>query len=250
MRMAGNASDGFWKSPPERLWLADGGVHLWRIDLGRSLPPDYGKGVSLGELERARRFRFDLDRHQYLLSAYALREILSRYVGIAQGDIPIRSTEKGKPYLRVEDVGQSIFFSLSHAANRAMVAVARARVGVDVEEAVDDYPHMDVAEAYFAEGEAEALRGKKDPGERGKLFFSYWTRKEALLKATGEGLYRDLREIDLSRAGSTKEAPIGYGGGDWAIVELEPDGKLFCSLAVEGSVRNIERYEWGPRNKG
>jgi len=239
--MTGNRPEGVWGCPPKEPRIAEGEVHLWRIDLGRGLPDGHEAVLSPDEVARAERFRFERDRHQYLLSSYTLREILSRYLGVPAGEVPIATTAKGKPYLR-EGAGRGIHFSLSHTHGVAMAAVARERVGVDIEEMAEDYPHMEVAENFFAREEVEALQAEADPQKRARLFFSYWTRKEALLKATGEGLYEDLRSIDLSGMGAT----VDYRGSEWTVVELEPDGKLFCCFVLEGSLTHMERYQWEP----
>jgi 4'-phosphopantetheinyl transferase len=241
-----SAPDGGWVLPPAELRIDEGGVQLWRINLNRELPERVEAVLPLDEVARSKGFRFERDRHRYLLSNFALREILSRYLGMPSGDIPILDLARGKPYLSEGEVGQKISFSLSHTANTAMVAVARGRVGVDVEEAVYDYPHMEVAERFFAKGEVEALRGEKDGLKRMELFFNYWTRKEALLKATGEGLYEGLKSIDLSGMGTT----VDYGGSRWTVAELEPDGKLFCCVVLEGSLTHMERYQWEPLKQG
>lgn len=157
--------------------------------------------------------------------------------------IPIRASALGKPYLREHDVGQRIFFNLSHTKERAVVAVARARVGVDVEEEVEDYPYMEVADRYFADGEAGALKRESDTARRADLFFRYWTRKEALLKASGEGMHGELKEADLSSPGPG----VRYKGAEWTAVELEPEGKFYCCLVVEGRVSRVELYGWEPR---
>jgi 4'-phosphopantetheinyl transferase len=234
--------EGSWVPPPEVLRLADGEVHLWRIDLGIKLPEWLDSVVSPDELDRAERFRFEEDRQRYLLSSYAVREVLSRYLSVAPGDVRMAITAKGKPYLK----GEGLNFSLSHAKRVAAVAVARARVGVDVEDMVIDYPHMEVAERFFVKGEVEALKAEGDPLKRVALFFSYWTRKEALLKASGEGLYEDLKDTDFSKPGSTAGFRIDHGGSRWTVAELEPAQGVFCSVALEGDLRSIERYAWEP----
>lgn len=237
----GGLAAGGWVAPPRELSLGNGEVHLWWVDLGRELPPSAEEALSPDEVARAARFRFERDRHQFLLSGYALRDVLSRYLGEPARAIELWVSAKGKPSLKGRH-GQELHFSLSHAALTAVVAVSRARVGVDVERLVEDYPHMDVADGFFARGEAERLRAEKDAPARAALFFSYWTRKEALLKASGEGLYGGLDGIDLSAAGSE----VTYRGKKYSVAELEPEGRSLCSLAVEGPLGRVERYRWEP----
>lgn len=231
-----------WTRPPSSLSLAEGDVHLWRVDLSTELPANLESAVSPDELERAGRFRFEEDRHRHLLSSYAVREVLSRYLGVAPGDVPIAIAARGKPYLK----GKGIHFSVSHSRGVAVVAVAGARVGVDVEEMDMAFPHMEVADRFFSEGEAEAIRSEVDHQRRAALFFSYWTRKEALLKASGGGLYEDPRLFDLSRSRPGEVSRADFKGGKWTIAELEPAKGVFCSLVLEGELRRIQRYLWEP----
>jgi len=238
--------EGSWAHPPDVLRLKVGEVHLWRADLSARLPAGFESVVSPDELERAGRFRFKEDGQRHLLSSYAVREVLSRYLSVAPGDVRMAITAKGKPYLK----GGGPHFSLSHAKRVAIVAVARARVGADVEEMVMDYPHMEVAERFFVKGELEALKAEADPMKRVALFFSFWTRKEALLKASGEGLYEDLKDTDFSKAVSAAGFQMDHGGSRWTVAELEPAQGVFCSVALEGDLRSIERYVWEPPANG
>jgi 4'-phosphopantetheinyl transferase len=210
--------------------------------LGMGLPVGFESVVSPDELERAGRFSFEDDRHRHLLSSYATREVLSRYLRVSPGGIPIAITAKGKPHLK----GEGIRFSVSHSRSVAVVAVARARVGVDVEEMDTGFPHAEVAERFFSEEEAHAVRAEADPQRRAALFFSYWTRKEALLKASGEGLHADLKCVDFSAAQKGEGSWMDHGGARWAVAELGPERGVFCSLALEGELRRVERYVWEP----
>lgn len=237
-----SAAEGLWTRPPEAPRLADGEVHLWRVDLGTGLPAGFESVVSPDELERAGRFSSEDDKHRHLLSSYATRDVLSRYLRVSPGGIPIAITPKGKPHLK----GEEIRFSVSHSRSVAVVAVAGARVGVDVEELDMGFPHMEVAERYFSDGEVCKLRAEADRRRRAELFFSYWTRKEAVLKASGEGLYADPGGIDFSGAQPGEGSWIDHGGARWAVVEIACAQGVFCSLALEGELRRVERYIWEP----
>jgi 4'-phosphopantetheinyl transferase len=211
-------------------------------DLGRGLHPGFESSISPDEAERAERFRFEADRRRHIISGYAVREVLSRYLKVAPRDVPIATAVKGKPCLK----GGGTYFSVSHTKAVAVVAVALARVGVDVEEMDAGFPHAEVAERFFSEGEAHAVRAEADPQRRAAIFFSYWTRKEALLKASGEGLHADPKCVDFSVTQKGEGSWMDHGGVRWAVAELEPERGVFCSLALEGGLRRVERYAWEP----
>jgi 4'-phosphopantetheinyl transferase len=152
----------------------------------------------LGEEERARaaRFAFEEDRQSYVSAHALLRAELSRRASRAPQEWRFAATKLGKPYLL--DPPRDLRFSLSHA--RGMVAVAIAEgveVGVDVESAERRAESMKLAERFFAPEEIALLRNVEGDRRR-DLFFAIWTLKEAVVKATGQGLSRALDSFKVS----------------------------------------------------
>lgn len=231
-----------WMAPPIDPRVEDGAVHLWRCSLRRAMPKDLEAVLAWDELARAGRFKLERDRKSFLLSAYAVRRILSIYLGVPGGLVPIAVSAKGKPYLKGDIGGEALHFNLSHHSGVVMVAVAKARVGVDVEGVDEVFPCDEVGRGFFAPGEAGSIQ--REPGGRHKarLFFGYWTKKEALLKAAGEGLYEDLSRVDFSGGGEA----VDYGGSRWTVVEMELEGRVLCSLALEWELKKVQRFVWEP----
>jgi 4'-phosphopantetheinyl transferase len=152
----------------------------------------------LDDAERARaaRFRFPEDRDAYVAAHALLRAELSRRADRAPADWRFLATAQGKPYLA--DPPRDLRFSLTHA--RGMVAVAIAEgidVGVDVEAADRRVENMKLAERFFAPQEAALLRALEGDARR-EAFCALWTLKEAVVKATGDGLSRGLRGFALA----------------------------------------------------
>ena len=166
------------------------GVELYRIPLLDR--PEFASFLSEEERARMARFRFSEDRRRYLAAHGALREILARHTGIDPGALRFSEGEHGKPAL----IGSDIKFNLSHSGEMALIAIGVARdreVGVDIEKIRADIDVLAIAQRFFTAEEAARLESLEQ-SERTKLFFTLWTRKEALSKARGIPLAEGLAD--------------------------------------------------------
>jgi 4'-phosphopantetheinyl transferase len=166
-------------------------VHLWGVDLDGSQRCLERCAGWLDEVERhraARLVREDI-RERYVLAHGCLRAVLSKYLGVSPGVIALDRSSTGKPSLTRDLRDRSaITFNLSHAHNRALIAVSKAQeVGVDLEFVRADIEVANLSERFFTHSEHAAIM--QTPEERrATRFFRYWVAKEALLKAQGIGL--------------------------------------------------------------
>jgi 4'-phosphopantetheinyl transferase len=175
-------------SPP----LVPGEVLVWRILLG----PEGGGPAEVGVLsdeERARadRFRRPRDRARSIVSRAALRELPSRYVGVAPAALRLTAGPHGKPVLASGSVTSSPGFNVAHSGRVILIAFAACGVGVDVERFRNGVEIEDLARRYFVPGEVAAVHATSGV-QRVETFFRIWTRKEAFLKAHGAGLSAPL----------------------------------------------------------
>ncbi len=149
------------------------------------------------ETERAAGYRFDDDRHRFALGAALARRAVAARLGVEAATVGLERTcdDCGRPHGRpvvVADVGRGPHVSISHAGGWVVVAVADAPVGVDVE-ATDRW-----GESTARLVDQVAAAGETIPtDDGGAAFFSAWTRKEAVLKATGDGLRIPMREVRI-----------------------------------------------------
>lgn len=199
-------------------------VHVWRIPLDGPCPDDLADVLPAEERERAARFRFDRDRRRFLVSHSALRDILARYTLLEPARLRFESGTHGKPFLAG---GGRIRFNLSHSGEMALCAVACGRdVGVDVEHLRTLPDFMAIATRFFLPEETLALRDLGD-AQLQRAFFRTWTRKEAWLKGTGEGI-----------AGLGQPCP-----DSWTITDLHLGPEYLGALAVEGPAE-INVRDW------
>jgi 4'-phosphopantetheinyl transferase len=174
-------------------------VHIWQATLDDRLADDSKHRLSADEISRADRFHFAKDRNHFIAARGLLRTLLSAYLGINSDELRFSYAEKGKPSLE-ETQHSAINFNLAHSHGMAIYAFAHNReVGVDLEYIREGLAGEKIAERFFSPREIETL--KSVPAERRKeAFFNCWTRKEAYIKARGEGLSMPLDEFDVSFA--------------------------------------------------
>ncbi|MBI3926716.1 MAG: 4'-phosphopantetheinyl transferase superfamily protein [Armatimonadetes bacterium] len=232
---------GGWQNTLVR--LPPGEVHVYTIPL-RPVPDDlepFLRVLDQEERRRAGRFLFDKDRHQLILSHHALRTILACYVGRLPEELQFDRAEHGKPSLR-QDSG--LRHNLSHSHRLAVLGICReAELGVDVEHVERPVEHLQLARRFFASAEAEGL-GKVAPERRNEVFFTIWTRKEAYIKAIGEGLTHPLDRFCVWRPQGPEPrltSPDGRAQG-YTLVDLEVPEGYRASLAVEGKGWSIRQY--------
>ena len=214
--------------------LHDDAVHVWRVELDRVEPAT----LSADERARAARFARDIDRARFVASRTALRRVLGDYLGYAAELVSFRYGARGKPSLDLEPA--PLDFNLSHSRGVALVAVARARaVGVDVERhrAVD--PDA-LAASCFSPAEQRALAAIA-PRDRLAAFFRGWTRKEALIKAHGDGLYLPLDRFTVS-LDDTVHVSIDTPG--FTIRSLSVGHDTSAALAIVGAPPSISWFDF------
>ena len=234
--------------PPASLELRQNELHVWRVSVDRS--PDeldrLATTLDEDELARAQRFRFEMDRRHFIARRGILREILAAYLNRRAAELRYRLGSHGKPLLE-EDSSPAVRFNLSHSADLALVAVARGcDVGVDVERVVPERADRKVARRFFAEGEIEALE-RLDDHDFVEAFFRCWTRKEAYIKARGEGLSFPLRQFEVS-LGSDEPARIVRVEGDdeearrWSMLAVHPGAGYAGAVVMEGSPAAVRSF--------
>jgi 4'-phosphopantetheinyl transferase len=185
---------------PSAAALGPATVHLWTawLTIDDERVAELWPLLSPDERERARRFVFPRDRRSFVAARGYLRHLLAAYVGDDPASLRFAYGDRGKPALDPRHHSRRLEFNLSHAGGLAAIAVSSGSpVGVDVEQirALDDLECL--ARQCFAPGErAELLQLASNAREQ--AFFNCWTRKEAYIKALGEGLSCPLESFEVS----------------------------------------------------
>ena len=198
--------------------------------------------LSDDEISRARRFVFDRDRKHYVVARANLRKMLAERLGLRPEAIEFDYGKYGKPVLAEKVSSRSLHFNASRSNDIAVYAFAEDReIGIDVE-AVRDLPDInDIADHCFSESENASYRSL-NYADRLKGFFNCWTRKEAFVKAIGEGLSHPLQNFDVSLAPGKPAQMLRVGnvaGGDcsWELHRFSPFPGYVGAVVVERLMR-------------
>jgi 4'-phosphopantetheinyl transferase len=231
------ASDQAWVRGPLSPRINANESHLWKIDLRCESTAEMNASLSRDEHDRAARFHFEKDRQRFRIAHASLRIILGRYLDLAPASLAFAQTEYGKPFL-INHEAAGVHFNLSHSKDLALVSVTREReVGVDIEFMRSNFATIDVAEHFFSVAEVYTLTGL-DPDHRTQGFFNCWTRKEAYIKARGEGLSLALDSFDVSLAPDVPVALLQtrFDPTDvsrWSLHEIFPAPDYAAAIAIE-----------------
>ncbi|SRR6266545_5155330 len=171
----------------------DGGIDVWWARPGDAAPSLVDL---LDDVERLRLARIvqDADRDRYLVAHALARLTVAAALAVDPGQVEfdracIRcGAAHGKP--RVRRPARPVQLSITHSGDRVAVAVTLAAVeaiGIDVEEVNPRLKHAELASVALSEPEQAWLRAQPEHARR-RGFVRYWTRKEAVVKATGHGL--------------------------------------------------------------
>jgi 4'-phosphopantetheinyl transferase len=236
--------------------LPENQVDIWRIDLVRQ--PDeiqhYRRVLSHDEIERADRFYFEKHRRRFIVARAAMRQVLGRYASIAPGKLAFSYGARGKPELAGGPLAggpkeRLIQFNLSHSEDLALLAVAQGLVlGVDVELVNPEFSTDEIAERFFSPGEVRCLQALP-AGARAEAFFSCWTRKEAYIKALGEGLHVPLDSFEVAFAPGIPAALLQVKVDPreverWRMYDIEVPAGFKAALVVEGRGHRVRHFLW------
>ncbi|MFS4457075.1 4'-phosphopantetheinyl transferase family protein [Maribacter sp. 2304DJ31-5] len=218
------------------------GLKLFKIELSdfedevdlliRFLQPD--------EVLRARRYHYKKDVDRFIICRSALKFLLAKQTGLMTEDIFIQNDGNKKPYLASDP---AMFFNLSHSGDRALIALGDRAMGVDVERIDSAYDYSQVLPQIFSETEIDELLKSKNPL---RIFYTFWTRKEAIVKATGKGIDDTFKEIP-SMDGLHSRKPSLLGAiHKLQVKSFDFDDQYMGALATtdhDVDLRNIPCYK-------
>jgi 4'-phosphopantetheinyl transferase len=208
-------------------------MHAALLDLPEEAVAALEQRLSEEERERAARFRFAADRLLFVASHALLHHVLDGALGHAAWRL--RAESGGRPLLELPAGAPALQVSLTHTRGLAAMALANGRrVGVDTEALARPEAVALLADRVLAPCEREALAALP-AADRPRAFTRYWTLKEALSKALGEGLARPFETLPFRLEPLSLLAPHGTHGR-WHMEELQPTAEHQIALAVSRGV--------------
>jgi 4'-phosphopantetheinyl transferase len=220
--------------------LPDPAIKIWlaRLDLEAEqvrqcallLPPD--------ELLRADGNRFERDRRRFIVARATLRKLLGGCLAVAPETITFAYARNGKPF--IADRTTELEFNVSHAHERALYAIAsRHALGVDIEYLNRDVNHDALAERFFT-GREHAQLQRIPEADRKRAFLICWTRKEAVIKATGDGLSLPLDQFEVTTDPDAAPQLLDFAGAapraaDWNLHAVDVGADYVATVATRRS---------------
>jgi 4'-phosphopantetheinyl transferase len=240
-----------WRSTLEQLVLTDTDVHVWQTTLDRPQPfiDRLLPTLSAEEQERANRFHFERDRRRFVVGRGVLRALIGRYLHLPAATVQFEYSEYGKPALASAMDEPDFQFNVSHSRALALFAFTRRRqIGVYVEFIRPLEDADDIAARFFSARESEVFR-QLPAQQKQAAFFDCWTRKEAFIKAVGEGLSHPLDQFDVAFAPGRPARLLHVAGGEnkadrWRLRALYPAPRYAAALVVEGHEWRLSCWQW------
>ncbi len=250
--MNSNADTILWPPRASAPPLAPNEIHVWATTLTPT--PDvlerFAKTLSADETERAYKFKFEKHQNRFKAGRGALRQIFAPYLRANPVDLRFDYSTNGKPVLTGDLASTGLHFNLAHSEDVALVAVTHiGNVGVDVERVrpVDNVDHL--VARFFSARENEVFQKVPD-AEKPAAFFNLWTRKEALLKATGEGITRALSLVEVSFLPGESARLLAIAGdtakaAEWSLRDFSPAKGFAGAVAIQAQNIQVQCWKWG-----
>ncbi len=210
------------------------GVHAWWRVLDEAHEVDPSMAALLSDAERARAARFGtpLLRARYVTGRATLRLLLGRWLGIEAAHVPIARGHRGRPFV---DAGGAPDFNVSHTRDAAVIALSTKRViGVDLERVDRAVDAARLARKFLASREREAM-GALDSDAARRRFLRLWTCKEAMSKATGDGLAAPMGRLAVDATDDgwrLHDGPPPYDSRGWSLVEIDVPATHMATAAL------------------
>jgi 4'-phosphopantetheinyl transferase len=230
--------------------LASREVHVWStwLHLPERRVLSLARSLSAEEHMRADSFYFQEQRRRFIVARGFLRSILAGYLNISRDQVEFSYGKYGKPMLDSRVFRSNLRFNLAHSAALAVCAVIYDQdIGVDAEQVRTLSEAGAIARTVFSAAEQATLRSLP-PTQRDQAFLNCWTRKEAYLKAIGDGLASPLDGVHVTLRPGEPARLLRINGDDsthWTLRDLTPAAGYVGALAVRGEIGCIEVRRWG-----
>jgi 4'-phosphopantetheinyl transferase len=210
------------------------GVQAWWRELGADdrIDPAFAAMLSAAEQARAARFGTPLLRARYVAGRATLRLLLGRWLGMDAADVPIARGRRGRPYVARDGAPD---FNVSHTRDAAIIALSpRGPLGVDLERADRSVDAARLARKFATARERAAMAALDDDGAR-RRFLRLWTCKEAMSKATGDGLAAPMGRLDVDADAPglrLVDGPAPYVAADWSLIAIDVPATHMATAAL------------------
>ncbi|RFZ90714.1 hypothetical protein D0C36_17285 [Mucilaginibacter conchicola] len=206
-------------------------VHVWRIQISANIYrlDDLRKLLTPEEISRGDKYHQLKDRQRFVVGRGLQRIVLGKYLNQEPARLNFVLGDNKKPYLPAGD-GMELHYNVSHSGNWIMLAVSQDPVGADVEFIDSVFPFDDILPEHFSANEIAYIKSL----DKTNLFYKLWTRKEAFLKATGQGLGEHLRDTPSLDGEHELKANLYGAHKDWNQQSFFVADGYMASVAAVG----------------
>jgi 4'-phosphopantetheinyl transferase len=218
-------------------------LHIWRyvLDEEEYHAEKINPILSASEQARCNEYMNEAEKIRYTCNHRFVRRVLATYLNIPASEVMFSQAALGKPFVK----GSSLFFNYSYRTTFGLLAVSKHHeIGVDIErmKVLQDPPTF--ASFSFSEKE-RAIIFNSAPENFQETLFTFWTFKEAIIKALGVGLNADLTQIDLSDFFYSNTNPLAYDhNAVYTIQQINAIKGYKAAFAIKGSVRNYMEFNF------
>ncbi len=234
-----------WSRPAKELSLPQDELHIWLapLDVQPQQRAKLRSHLNEDEVSRAERFVFPRDRDHFIVARGRLRELLGKYQHCPPNAVQFKTGRYGK--LSLLDNREQLRFNLSHSHGLALYAFCVGHeLGIDTEKIQPEFAGEAISRRYFSATEQRELA--EMPRElRDTAFFLCWTRKEAYIKARGDGLQIPLDSFDVSLRPGEPETLRSADSSRWRMQSFAPTPEFVAAIVMEGEIHSVRFLECG-----
>jgi 4'-phosphopantetheinyl transferase len=229
-----------WQKALPSLAMTNSEVHIWRINIHQnlSLLNQFKVLLNAVELVRAGKYLQRKDHDRFIVSRGAQRIILGWYLNTPPQQLKFVLGDNKKPYLFSKN-GNLLHYNLSHSGDWIVLAIATLQVGTDVEFVDESFKFQDILPDNFSMDEAAYIK-QENSTER---FFTLWTRKEAILKATGQGLGEHLQITPALNGEHPLQHTLTGADKNWILNSFNIQPGYIGSVVVEDAGQSFKFFD-------
>ena len=224
-----NIDPPIWNRPSAMAFGFSENVNVWRLQVSTcySLVGRFQSVLDPLEQARAAAYQQESARSQFVIAHGILRFLLAKYLEKAPSDIQFAAGENGKPFIK-SIAGIEIHYNVAHSGDWILIAISGNPVGIDVEYKDPEFDYSEVVPACFNFDDINLVQNSADPRSG---FYLYWTRKEALIKASARGIDNELPSIPcLDGEHDIDSGILGIASG-WDVTSFPVDERHVGSVA-------------------
>lgn len=230
------------------LELNDKEAHVWLVNIDQQTHKinNYWRVLNSEEQQKANLFKFEKDRSCYIIARAVLRILLGNYLAKPPESIVFKTIKNGKPFVYNS---KDVQFNISHSKNCILLGfVKKHQIGIDVEYTKRPIEVELIAKSFFAEEEVNNLLAL-DKCYQNEAFYNCWTRKEAFIKALGDGLAFPLNEFVVSLDCEKTAILLNTKWNEkekenWTLEAIQVQKNYTAAMAIKGKIVAIECYKY------